>query len=166
MNKLIQRIEKLTAIPGVSGREERVAEAILAELDGICETRTDNLGNVIAFKKGGREPKRRVLLSAHMDEVGFIVTHIDAEGMLRFAAVGGIDTKLMAGKRVYVGDKLLPGSIGIRAIHQQKPEERTKAPNCEELYIDIGASSAEQAQEYVKLGDRCVFAHKDRKSVV
>ncbi len=158
---LTDLIRDLTALPGVSGAEEPVRRYLEEQLRGRedCRCTVDNLGNLIVEKQGRNRPARKVLLSAHMDEVGLIVTHIEESGFLRFDTVGGISPEVLAGKRVYVGEGLLPALTGIKAIHQQKPEERTAAPSVDQLYIDIGARSREEAEELVRLGDRVTFAH-------
>jgi len=150
-------IGELTALAGVSGREEPVRNHLLARLEGLCSTSVDSLGSVIAFKKGKTAPKNKILISAHMDEVGFIITYIEENGLLRFAPVGGIDSRLAAGKALKIGDRGVPGVIGCKAVHQQSGDERDKALSFEELYIDIGASSREEAMTLVRLGDTAIF---------
>lgn len=155
---MLEQLQILTALPGVSGREDAVREEILRQIAPHCTYTVDALGNLIAQKKGKCANGPKIMLSAHMDEVGFIVTHIDDDGMLRFSPVGGIDARVVTGRRVYVGDKLLPASVGIRAIHQQKAGQRNAVPEYDSLYMDIGASSAEEAKKYVQLGDRVMFS--------
>ena len=94
-----------------------------------------------------------------MDEVGLIIKYIEENGFLRFDTVGGIEPEVLAGKRVFIGDQMIPALVGIKAIHQQKAGERTKAVQVDRLYLDIGAKSAEEAQKVVAPGDRVVFAH-------
>ena len=127
---MTERIRELTALPGVSGQEDAVREYLLRALEGRadCACRVDALGNLIVEKTGRNTPAKKLLLTAHMDEVGYLVTHIEESGLLRFAAVGGVSPEVMAGKRVYVGSKLLPGLVGLKAVHQQKSAERTAAP--------------------------------------
>ncbi len=147
----------LVALPGVSGRETPVREELARQLEPLCQLSVDPLGNLIAFKKGRKTPKNKILLSAHMDEVGFIITYIEENGMLRFAPVGGIDSRLAVGKRLKIGPGAVPGVIGFKAIHQQSSEERGKVPSFEELYLDIGALSRQEALEQVQLGDTAIF---------
>ena len=97
------------------------------------------------------------MLSANMDEVGFIITHIDESGFLKFSCVGSVDGRVVIGKRVLVGKNSLPGLIGSKAIHLVKEDEFKSPVNTRELYIDIGAESREEAEKLVKLGDRAVF---------
>ena len=158
--ELTQRIQELTALPGVSGQEDAVREYLLEALRDRedCDCRVDALGNLIVEKTGRQTPAKKLLLTAHMDEVGYLITHIEDSGLLRFAPVGGVSPEVIAGKRVYVGDRLLPGLVGVKAVHQQKAAERTAPPDPENLYIDIGAKSREEAEAAVTLGDRVSFA--------
>jgi len=157
---LKERIEALCAIGGISGREEAVRSAIIEMIDGCCAWEIDALGNLLCRKTGRERPAKRLMLSAHMDEVGFIVTRIGEDGLLKFAAVGGIDPRVVVGKPVLVGDAMLPGVIGTKPVHLQESEERGKAPKLDSLYIDIGAESAEEAKEKVQLGWRGVFSDR------
>lgn len=151
-------LQELSLLPGVSGREDLVRERIAREIAPYARWETDPSGNLIAYKKGSQAGAKTVLFSAHMDEVGFIVTYIEDSGLLRFAAVGGIDARVVAGKSVLVGDSCLYGVIGVKAVHLQSAEERGKAPSMDDLYIDIGALSREEAERAVHLGDRAKFA--------
>ena len=154
---IIDTIRDLSAIAGVSGDESRVCSAIANLIADDAELSVDNLGNLIAFKKGREVPKNKILFSAHMDEVGFIVTYIEDSGLLRFTSVGGIDSRVAVGKRVQVGESLATGIIGTKAVHMQKESEREEALPFDKLYIDIGAKSKEEAETMVSLGDRAVF---------
>ena len=115
--ELTQRIRELTALPGVSGQEDAVREYLLRALQGRedCDCRVDALGNLIVKKTGRQTPAKSLLITAHMDEVGYLITYIEDSGLLRFAPVGGVSPEVMAGKRVYVGQKLLPGLVGLKA---------------------------------------------------
>lgn len=155
--ELLQTIAYLSGLAGVSGDEGAVRAAIIELLDGCCTLHTDPLGNLIAHKKGRKTPSKRLLFSAHMDEVGFIVTHIEENGLLRFAAVGGIDSRVVFGKSVLVGEQCLPGVIGAKALHQLSDQEKETPPKLDELYIDIGAESRKQAEKFVLPGDRVIF---------
>jgi len=158
MTGIIQNLETLCGIPGVSGDEQRIRGEIRRQIDPLCtRCHTDPLGNLIAFKKGAKTPKNKLLFSAHMDEIGFIITFVEDSGLLRFAAVGGIDSRVVIGKGVEVGDARVGGVIGSKAVHMQKESERETAPKLEELFIDIGATSREAALEAVRPGDRAVF---------
>ncbi len=157
--ELTQRIRELTALPGVSGQEDAVREYLLRALQGRedCHCKVDALGNLIVKKNGRQTPAKSLLITAHMDEVGYLITYIEDSGLLRFAPVGGVSPEVMAGKRVYVGQKLLPGLVGLKAVHQQKAAERTAPPEADNLYIDIGAKNAEEARKLVQIGDFAVF---------
>jgi endoglucanase len=156
--ELMKNIELLSALPGVSGGEDAVRVEILGQLAGVAtECRVDALGNIIAFKKGKKAPGQRLLFSAHMDEVGFIVTHIEDSGLLRFTTVGGIDSRVVVGKAVEVGDKRVYGVIGQKATHQANDKERDTPPKTEELYIDIGADNRGDAEAMAAPGDRVIF---------
>lgn len=154
---MLEHVRALCAIAGTSGDEGQVAEYIVSQLPADARITRDALGNLLVFRKGAAAPKRRVMLCAHMDEVGFLVTHITKEGLLRFAAVGGVDARVALGRQVAVGSEGLVGVIGTKAVHMQKEEERGKAPGIDELYIDIGASSDDEAKAHVTLGDRVTF---------
>jgi endoglucanase len=158
MTEYIQTIHTLADIPGVSGDEGKVREAILAMIrDHADSVDVDPLGNLIVFKRGKRTPKNRILLSAHMDEVGFIITHVEESGLLRFAAVGGIDSRVVVGKAVEVGDARIYGVIGTKAIHQTEEKDREEPLKLDKLHIDIGAKSASEAAALISPGDRAVF---------
>lgn len=154
---MMKLLQQLTAAAGVSGDEAQVRQIILRHIDGFCEHRTDALGNLICFKKGKFAPKNRVMLSAHMDEVGFIITGVDESGMLKFSAVGGMETQVVSGKPVLVGKNRLSGVVGLKPVHLQDSEEKERVRKMENLYIDIGAQTREEALEYVSLGERAVF---------
>ena len=100
--ELTQRIRELTALPGVSGQEDAVREYLLRALQGRedCDCRVDALGNLIVKKTGRQTPAKSLLITAHMDEVGYLITYIEDSGLLRFAPVGGVSPEVMAGKRV------------------------------------------------------------------
>jgi len=149
-------LKELCLINGISGDENLVREYIIEKVKDFCEYRVDNLGNLICFKKGKKVPEKRLMIAAHMDEVGFIVTSIKSDGTLTFGAVGGIDTGVMIGRQVKVGKNLISGVIGSAAVHNLTKEQREKSPKTDDLYIDIGASDKEDAEKYVRLGD-CVY---------
>ena len=121
------------------------------------EIHTDAMGNLMIFKKGRVHLQQRLMLCAHMDEVGLIITRIEDDGYLRFQFIGGVDRRVVLGKRVFVGKKRVPGVIGVKAIHLVSREEEKNVPKVDDLYIDIGAKSKEEAQKSVELGDRGVF---------
>ena len=150
---MIETLKTLCALSGVSSCEDEVRDYIRRRVEPFADSvRTDSLGNLIVFKRGAKPTGNRLMLCAHMDEVGLMVKSITEEGYLKFGCVGGIDRRVLLGKRVTVGEKKLPGVIGLKAIHLTTPEERKKVPKLTDLYIDIGAKNKADAQ--------------DRKSVV
>lgn len=145
----------LTETEGVSGDEKRVAELICDCVKEYCDsTEFDVMNNLICRKKG-KIGKTTVLLSAHTDEVGFIVTDITDDGYLRFESVGGIDTKILLSQRVRCGD--VRGVISLKAIHLTKKEERSAEPCENELYVDVGVTSREEAEKIVNKGSYFTF---------
>ncbi|SHJ59574.1 endoglucanase [Anaerobranca californiensis DSM 14826] len=150
-------LEKLSNAHGVAGNEIKVAKLLKEELEPyVDEFQSDYLGNLIAIKgKDKKGPK--VMISAHMDEIGLMITSIERNGLLKFRPVGGIDPRVLVSKTVQIGDDLTKGVIGAKPIHLQKPGEREVALSFEQLFIDIGAKSEEDAKRSVKLGDYCSF---------
>lgn len=155
---MLDTLKTLCYLSGVSGFEDEVRDYILERTLPYAESvTTDPLGNLIVFKKGAVEPQQKIMICAHMDEVGLIVMGVTDEGYLRFGCVGGIDRRVLIGKKVYVGADRVPGIIGIKAIHQTTHEEEGKVPDVEDLYIDIGCYDKESAEKLVSLGDFCCF---------
>lgn len=150
-------LKELCLINGVSGNEEAVREMIISKVKDVCEYRVDNLGNLICFKKGRKKPLKKLMVAAHMDEVGFIVTYIRPDGALNFDSVGGINPSVAIGRRVSVGANHIAGVIGSAAVHNLSADDREKAPEFSELYIDIGAENKAEAEKYVSLGDCAYF---------
>jgi endoglucanase len=149
-------LAELANLPGVSGGEKRVRQAIVEALAGCpVEMRTDNIGNLLVRKGPRRSP--HVMLAAHMDEVGLMVVAIEKSGHLKFKPVGGIDSRVLAAKRVRVGAAAVPGVIGAKAVHLQKDDDRKKPYEIEDLFIDIGAAGKEEAEALVKIGDYATF---------
>ena len=161
----INLIRELSLCFGPSGCEDAVRSLILEQIKGDCDNYTvDKAGNLIAVIRGrgldyDRNNPRKLMLSAHMDEVGFMITAITEEGYLKFGTVGGIDPRVMCGRHVQVGDdkRQVHGVIASKAIHLQTPEERAKTTPVRNMYIDIGAKDAEDAKKYVSVGDYAVF---------
>lgn len=145
---------------GPSGCEGEIRKLIIPEIEPYCdEIKVDSIGNIIALKKGASHEKK-VMLSAHMDEVGFIISGINDKGYLEFKTVGGIDTRVIISKNVLVGKDKIPGVIGIKAVHLQTKAEREEVPKVKNLYIDIGAKDKADAEKYVSLGDYATFDTK------
>ncbi|MBQ8541228.1 MAG: M42 family metallopeptidase [Clostridia bacterium] len=137
-----------------SGCEDEMRELILREVADM-EHFVDSMGNVIVHKKGNG---KRVLISAHMDEVGFIVSKITDSGAIKFKTVGGIETTVLAGKKVQIGKDKIPGVTGLKAIHLQSGGERDNMASISDLVIDIGAKDKQSAERKVKVGDYGTFA--------
>lgn len=153
---MLETLKKLCGLDATSGDEKNVRDYIIGRIDGFCDYRTDALGNIIAFKKGKNRSAKKLMVDAHTDEVGLIITHIDSDGFLRFSTVGGIETAVMMNRRVMIGSKTA-GVIGSRPIHLVKGEAGKKLPEADSLYIDIGAKSEEEARRSVREGDRAVM---------
>ncbi|MFY9115312.1 MAG: M42 family metallopeptidase [Dethiobacteria bacterium] len=153
-------LEELSNIPGVSGDEREVRRFIRAALPKRGVTlQTDAMGNLLVHKGTGRPMSRvpRIMLSAHMDEVGLMISSIEKTGHLRFRKIGGIDDRVLVSRTVVVGRDKIPGVIGAKAIHLQKAEERKKSLEIEQLFIDIGVRNKEEAEKIVKIGDYASF---------
>lgn len=153
---MLETIKKLSLLDGVSGRENAVRDYIINEVSAYADSiETDPLGNLIVFKKGKNTPKNKVMLDAHMDEVGLMITYINSDGTLEFDRVGGIDKRVMLGKPVTVGENKIQGVIGVKATHMVPAAEKLNMPST--MYIDIGADSKEEAEKVVSLGDYVCF---------
>jgi endoglucanase len=152
-------LEELSNAFGPSGCEDEVRRALARALRGkVDDLRTDALGNLIAFKRGtGSEPRLKVMVDAHTDEVGFMITRVEKNGTLGFRAVGGIDDRLLLAKGVIIGEKRLPGVILAPPVHLTKEEQRKQVIKIDQLVIDIGATGQDEAQGMVKLGDYATF---------
>jgi len=152
-------LRELTELHGVSGHEGLVRQRIVEEIkDLVDEHRVDALGNLIAFKRGnGKAPRRKVMVTAHMDEVGLMIVYIEREGSLRFRPVGGIDDRVLLSKKVLIGDNRVPGVIGVKPVHLLEAKQRNQVLRVEDMSMDIGASSKEEAERLVKLGDYAAF---------
>ncbi len=159
MKTFLENLENLSMAIGTSGDEAAIRKIIFDEVISYpnCFAKTDNAGNLIVTKKGAKEPKNRLMFSAHMDEIGFIITHIDENGFLKFSPVGSVDGRVAIGKRLLVGKNAIPGLLGSKAIHLVKKDEFENPVKMSELYIDIGADSREEAEKLVQPGDRAVF---------
>lgn len=155
---MLDTMETLCCLDGVSGSENEIRDYILERAMPLAdEIITDAIGNILVFKKGAKAPAHKLMLCAHMDEVGLIVTHITDDGYLRFAAAGGVDRRVLPGKKVYVGAERVPGFIGTKAIHLTTAEQRKNIPPMKDMFIDIGAADAESAKKLVALGDWVAF---------
>jgi endoglucanase len=145
-------LSKICTTPGVSGFEQRIREVVLEEIkDLVDEVQVDNMGNVYAIKKGKSDKK--VMIGAHMDEIGFIVTHIDDKGFIRFHTLGGFDPKTLTAQRVIIhGKKDVIGVMASKPIHVMTPDERNKVANLSDYFIDTGLT-AEEVKELIEIGN-------------
>lgn len=149
-------LQQLAEAVGVSGQEDAVRRLIVPAIkDHVTNIRVDAMGNVTAVKPGTNPDVPRLMLSAHMDEVGFMVTGFDGDGLLHFAAVGGVDERILPGLRVKIGDKPVAGVVIWTPIHKSHGKNDTAKINT--LRIDIGATSKDEASGKVKRGDRVAF---------
>lgn len=142
-------IKKLTQISGNSGNEEGIREILVESIkDKVDEIKVDALGNLIAIKKG---TGKKILIAAHMDEIGIMVTHIDEKGFLRFSNLGGVSPFNAIGQRV----QFTNGTIGV--VNKEQKFEDMKSLKLSNLFVDIGATSREEAKKLVNIGDVAVF---------
>ena len=149
-------LSKLCTIPAVSGREDTIREFILSKINGFCDAEVDKNGNIICFKKGKNTSAKKIMLDAHMDEVGIIVTGYTDDGFLKFSTVGGISSAVMNARRVIFENGRI-GVIGIKPVHLASADEKKKYPDADALYIDIGVDAKAEAEKIVSLGDTAVF---------
>lgn len=149
-------IRELTELDGVSGNEGAVREFIKERAKTFADVIiTDSMGNLIVKKNGNS--LKKVMIAAHMDEVGFIISGVTEKGFLEFKTVGGIDTRVIISKKVRIGKNKVKGVIGMKAIHLQKPSERESVPEIRDLFIDIGAKNKDEALKLIELGDYASF---------
>ncbi len=150
-----QFFKQLSETVGVSGKEDAVRDLILNEIrDHVTSLRVDALGNITAVKKGKGRGRPRLMLDAHMDEIGLMATGIEGDGLIRFTNIGGVDERILPGLRVKVGDNAIPGVITWTPIHKNRDQSAVALKN---LRIDIGASTRDEAGGKVKAGDRIAF---------
>ena len=155
---MLDILKELCALRGVSGDEGEVRDYIIGRVrEHADKVETDVLGNVIVYKKGARASKKKILLCAHMDEVGVIITSISNDGYLRFDIAGSVDSRVVAGKAVTIGKQGVFGVIGCKPAQLYKAKERERTLEVENLYIDIGAKNRDEAARLVSLGDTGAF---------
>ena len=158
---LIETLHTLSDIPGVSGNESKVRTAIKSLVQEFVDTMlVDTLGNLITFKQGTSETPLRVMLTAHMDEVGLMVVGYHTDGSLKVESIGSIPARILPGLHVLVGKDQIPGVIGVKAIHRADRAASNKAPKIESLAVDIGAAAADEAKNLAPLGTSITFATK------
>lgn len=150
----LRLLERLCCASGVSGNEGEVRKIVLEQVRPLADTvRVDALGNVLAVRQGSAPQRLRVMVAAHMDEVGMMITHDEGEGIFRFATVGGVGSRYLAGKPVWVGRERLPGVIGVKPVHLASREERRRPVAVDDLRIDVGPENRKK----VKPGDWAIF---------
>ena len=145
-------LTRLCETPGAPGREDRIRELVIAEMTPhVDHISVDPMGSVVGVRKGAGGP--RVMLAAHMDELGFLVSHIDDEGFIRVVTLGGFDPKTLVAQRVIIhGREDLLGVMGSKPIHIMSDEERKRLPKAEDFYVDVGLP-ADRVREIVRQGD-------------
>ncbi|MDQ3193037.1 MAG: M42 family metallopeptidase [Bacteroidota bacterium] len=155
-NLNIKLLKEICETPGVPGYEQRIRAVVLREIKELADEITvDNLGNVTAFRKGNskHKPAKKVMIAAHMDEIGFITTHIDKNGFLKFHTLGGFDPKTLTSQRVIIhGKKDVIGVMGSKPVHIMSQEEKGKAVKIDDFFIDLGMNKAE-VEKIVTVGD-------------
>jgi len=158
----MELLKKLCEAPGISGYENQVTDIIKEELKNVCdEVEIDRLGNVIGLKKAsdkeGDSLPKKVMLAAHMDQIGFLVKSIDKNGFIRFAVVGGFDPKTLVAQRVIIhGKEKVVGVIGSKPIHVMEEEDKKRAPLMKEFFIDAGLEKSE-VEALIQPGDAIIF---------
>ena len=148
----ISLLKKICEIPGAPGFENKIRSFLLAEVDGLVdEVRVDAMGNLIAIKKS--KSNKKLMVTAHMDEISFVVTHIDDKGFVRFSPLGGFDPKTLTAQRVVIhGTKDVLGVMGIKPVHTMSASEKSKAPALSDYFIDTGMP-ADDVKRFINVGD-------------
>jgi endoglucanase len=160
----LQLLKELTEAVGVSGAEGPVRAIVRKHVEPLAESiHVDALGSLLVTRRGEGRARLRVMLSAHMDEVGMMVVALGSEGLLKFETVGSIDDRQLLGKPVWVGTDRLPGFIGAKPIHLMAREEIEQAVKVDSMSIDIGAANKAAAEAKVKPGDWATFATPFRR---
>ena len=149
-------LKTLCCLSAVSGSENELRDFIIKEVSPFAECSVDKLGNIICFKKGERPALKKVMVDAHIDEVGIIATSFTSDGFVKFQTVGGIDPAVMLCRSVTFENGTV-GIVGLKPVHLSKVDERKKLPDSDSLYIDIGASCEEDARKLISVGDTAVF---------
>lgn len=152
----VKLLKKICEVPGTSGFEQKIRALVIKEVSPYVDSvEVDAMGNVIALKKGttAKKDRKKAMVAAHMDEIGFIVTNIDDDGFIRFHTLGGFDPKTLTAQRVIIhGKKDIMGVMGSKPIHLMKPEERGKAIHIQDFFIDTGMTKKE-VEKIVSVGD-------------
>lgn len=155
---MLNTVKTLCALDGVASWEDEVRAYLKERAKPYAtEIRVDALGNLIVFKRGAKATGNKLMLAAHMDEVGIIISGITEDGYLKFKTIGGVDRRVLLGKRLAIGSKKVPGIVGLKAYHLVSPMEERMVPQLEDFYIDIGAKDKAEAERRVELGDVAAF---------
>lgn len=158
----IDLLSELCRLPGAPGREEPIRRRVIEEIrPWVDDLYVDNMGNVVALKKG--KTRKKVMAAAHLDEIAFMVTHIGSNGYARFHTLGGLDPKTLTAQRVMVhGKREMIGVMGSKPIHIMSPEDRKKPPQVKDYFIDFGLPY-EEVIKWVSIGD---VVTRDRDLIV
>lgn len=150
----ISLLKQLSETPGAPGFEKPIRDLVIEQIKSLTDSyQIDAMGNLIALKKSKQANAGKLLIAAHLDEIGFIVTHIDGNGFVRFNPLGGFDPKTLTAQRVIVhGKKDLIGIMGSKPIHVMSPEERNAVPKIQDYFIDLGLNK-EEVEKWVTVGD-------------
>lgn len=159
--ELKELVRELAALNGTSGDESAVRENIISRLPEDVSYRVDKLGNLIVEKMGSSTPDKKLMIAAHMDEVGFMVTHIEDSGELCFSAVGGVLPAVVFGRQL-VFKNGVHGAVAGKPLHLLKDDESDEQPKLSSLRIDIGAENKEEAEKLVSVGDCAYFTGEQR----
>ena len=154
----MQLLKELCEAPGISGREQKIIDIMTRELAKSADSvSVDQMGNVIGFKKGQKDPTKKVMIAGHTDEIGFVVSYIDKNGYIRFARRGGHIPKVLLSQRVKIfGKEVVTGIVESTPAFLQEPEDRKKVPELKDLYIDTGMNK-EELEKVVDIGDIIVL---------
>lgn len=156
---MTELLKALCLLDGVPGWEDEVRDFIRGRAEGLGadEIREDRMGNLLVFKRGRRRTEKPVMLMAHMDEVGLLCKSVTDDGYLRFVPAGGVDPRVLPGRKVRAGKDKIPGVIGMKPIHLTQPEERGAAVKVKSMYVDIGAADKAGALAKISPGDPIYF---------
>ena len=149
----IKLLAEICEVAGVPGYESRIRNLVIKEVEPLVDhLEVDNMGNIITIKNG-KDSSKKAMIGAHMDEIGFMVTHIDDKGFVRFNTLGGFDPKTLTAQRVIIhGKEDLIGVMGTKPVHVMSPEEKNKMPQIKDFYIDLGLKK-EEVEKVIKIGD-------------
>lgn len=152
----MELLKELCEASGAPGFEDRIRAIFRREIEPLVDrVEVDGIGNVIAIREGSGDSPRKVMLAGHLDEIGFVVKHIDDDGFLRLSPLGGFDAKTLIAKRVRIinsRDEEIVGVIGSKPVHILTDEERKKLPEVKELFVDCGLSG-EEVKSKIEIGD-------------